>query len=215
MQYRVRDDTDTFELNPELSTIEEFRKLSDRQMKLVIFYADLKSPLRGLPDRPRREQCWKVVKGPMEGTRPDRNGRQWSEGKVESVELGIKRYKELQWDEDRDTLETLKAQIDEIKGFLKSDKTVPLVSKGKVVLDAEGEEIRLNDPKVLKLASELGQKLPDLVEAKKKLEDLLQIKDPPVEMMTGTSADLPPESLDGTSELSTIDQVMAKQQKNG
>lgn len=197
MQYRVRDDTDTFELNPELSTIEEFRKLSDRQMKLVIFYADLKSPLRGLPDRPRREQCWKIVKGPMEGTRLDKNGRSWADGKVESVETAIAKYKELQWDEDRDTLETLKAQIDEIKGFLKSDK-----------------KAAKNYSKELETASKLGEKLAGLVKAKKELEDLLQIKDPPIEITTYTAADLP-EAVDGSSELSTIDQVMAKQQKNG
>ena len=216
MLYKIRDGVSVFDDNPELFAIPEFSALynrtnlpvedRDRRMRFVMLVADRRSPLRTLPDRQRREKAALICGWTMEGTRLDRNAREIVYGKVEPIELAIAKYKELQFDEHQDTLDTVNAQIHEIKEYLKSNKKIPLTKKnGEIVVDKKGKEVWTTDPRILKIATELGTKLPELVEAKQKLEALLQItSENKVEISTYTSSDLvdAPES----ENLSLIDQ---------
>jgi hypothetical protein len=202
MLYKVRNDHDVFEDNPELHAIPEFSKLSDRQMKLVILYSDLGSPLSTLSDKDRREQCWKVVGGPFEANRPDRNGRNFISKEVKSVEDAIIRYRELQYDEDRDTLDTTIALIQTNKNYIKS-------------INEEKDQTKKDYGKDLERANKLAKELPELLETRNKIRDLLGVRQTkPVEIETGTVADISQELLEGDEPLSTLDMVMMSKKKS-
>ncbi len=207
MQYVWAEGQDIFEKYPELKVVSEYSKLTDRQMKLVCLVADIKSPIKTLPDKQRRERACYTLNFPTEGNRLDKNGRNIVSGQVESIEKAIEVYKKNQYDSDRDTLDSLKQQIQEIKDYLKSDKSQPLIFKGKVVVDNKGKEKTFTDPKNLKLAAELGERLPGLVEAYKKVESILNVKEEKLQIPTFTSNDLPVVE-EGDEPLSTLDQFM-------
>jgi hypothetical protein len=213
MLYKIRQDQSVKELNPELDSIPEFADLTDRQMVYVIFVADRRSPLKTLPDKAKKEKATQLAGWGMEGTRPDKNARTVISGGVPAIEKAILKYRELQWDENQDTLDTINAQIQEIKDYMKSDKSIPLVVKDKVVLDSAGKEIRMTNPKNLEIAAKLGEKLPSLIEAKQKLESILQIsQDQKPEITTYSSLDLP--EVEGEENVSTIDLFWQNQSKN-
>lgn len=199
MLYKIIHDKDSFELNPELHAIAQFSRLTDKQFKVVAFVADQRSPLRTLPDKQRREKACMIAGYGREGNRPDRNARAIIAGEVESIETAIVKYREYQHDEHQDTLDTINAQINEIKEYLKSDK--------KTAKDYG---------KALEQATKLGTKLPELIEAKQKLEGILRISsDQKPEITTFSSLDLPEESLDQQStELNPIELFHLQNRKN-
>jgi hypothetical protein len=202
MLYKIVHDKEVFDLNPELLAIEGFARLTDRQFRYVALYADRLSPLKTLPDKERRERAAKIAGYKLEpdGKRLAKDGREVISGKVESIEKAIALYRELQFDENQDTLDTVNAQIQEIKNYLKSDKSTAK-----------------DHGKALEIAAKLSERLPGLVETKQKLETLLQITTVyKPEVITGTSMDLENEegSID-SEELSTIDQYhLSKRNKH-
>jgi hypothetical protein len=200
MLYKIIHDKDTFELNPEIKAIAEFADLTDRQFRFVALVADRRTPLRSLPDKQRREKATMICGYGMEGNRPDKNARTLIAGQLEKVEKAILKYRELQWDEHQDTLDTVNAQIDEIKEYLKSDK-----------------KNTRDYGKALEQATKLGSKLPELVEAKQKLESLLNITvEQKPEITTYSSLDLPEEAIqDGAEELPAIEMYHKTQKKEG
>lgn len=199
MLYKIRQDTQIFEDNPEILSIPEFAKLTDRQMKFVALVADRRSPLRTLTDKQRREKVAQIVGYPLEGKRLDKNGREAVNGNVPNIETAIERYREYQRDENAETLEVVNKQIDEIREYLQSDK-----SQAK------------DYGKALEQAAKLGERLPGLVEARQKLEALLQISsEQKVEITTYTSADVPEEYFqEGGQDLPAIEAYHMTQQKN-
>jgi hypothetical protein len=198
MLYKIKDGVDCFELNPELLAVPEFAKLTERQFRVVALVADRRSPLRTLPDKARREKACLIAGYGMEGARPDKNARTIIAAGVPSIETAIATYKSYQFDENQETLDTINAQIHEIKEYLKSDKS-------------EAKDFG----KALEQAAKLGERLPGLVEAKQKLEALLQIStEQKPEIMTGTSADVPDEYFqEGSAELPAIEVYMQARQK--
>ena len=190
MLYKIVDQKDCFELNPELLAIPEFGKLTDKQFRVVSLVADRRSPLRTLPDKQRREKACMVAGYGREGTRPDKNARMIIAGQVESIEKAIAVYREYQYDENQATLDTVNAQIHEIKTYLQSDKS-------------ESKDYG----KALEQAAKLGERLPGLVEAKQKLETLLQVSsEQKPEIITYSSADVPEEYFEeGGQDLPTIE----------
>lgn len=195
MLYRVRDGFDVFTDNPELLAIAEFRKLTDRQFRFVALVADRRSPLRTLPDREKRDKAARIAGYKLEvsGRRLEKDGRDVVLGKITSLEKGIEKYKEFQYDENQDTLDTIIAQIQEIKKYLKSDKS-------------HAKDYGL----ALEKAAKLGERLPALVESRKKLEEILKIsEDHKPEVLTYSSLDLE-DTLDPNVNLSIIDRFMAQ-----
>lgn len=203
MIYIWKENENIFDKYPQLFTIEEFAKLSDRKMKVVCLVCDLDSPISTLPLKERIERALTIMQWPTEGTRVDKNGRNIINGHDDQFEKACEAYKKNQWDEDQDTLNTINAQIQEIKDYLKSDKSVPHTYKGKVVLDSKGKETRVVDPKTLKTASELGEKLPGLVEASKKLQEILKVRKAKLEISTFTANDI--EDKSDNEPMSTLD----------
>jgi hypothetical protein len=115
-----------FRENPGAEAISEFLALSPKQMFAVCLIADrdYDSPLRTLSDKERRTKAVKIAGYPMEtdGKRPDKNARNIIEGKVESMEIAIAKYIEIQYDEDAAVLAAMNNQIREAIDIMNLDK---------------------------------------------------------------------------------------------
>lgn len=214
-----------FDLNPGAEAIEEFNRCTSRQMFFVCLVADRDpdSPLRTQPELKRRTMAASIAGWPLEdGKRLDKNGRNLVAGKVESVEVAIAKYKELQYDENEDMLMAVDAQIQEAIYLMKSNKeemcTVVTKRTHKV---KEGEssvtETTSLDGKMLvqmiKDSMKLGAGLAELKETREKLVAMLPKTNNVLnDLTTFTSNDFTPEELSNT-EQSTIDTFMAKKRE--
>ena len=216
--YKLRQGADVFELNDGLMAVEEFAKLESRQMFFVCLCADPSrdNPVGTLSGRERREQAARIAGYKMEadGRRLDKNGRLAVTGQIKSIETAIERFKELHYNERQRSIEALKKQISEIRDFLEADKKIPLIHKGKIVVDASGEEVSITDQKALKLAVELGQQLPELEEALDKLVAANKTDDTKFEGTTYTAIDLDPTEHDGGEDIPAIELFHMNQQRN-
>lgn len=159
MLFKLISSKDVFELNPQLKAIPEFERLTDRQMKYVILATDYKSPYRKLSPEERRLQAvisagYKFEKN---DNRLDMNGRNVVDGKVGSIVAAVAQYNKMQKDEDYETLLSLSNLISQIRQFNnKPDK----------------------DKDELKAAVDMNvKKLDLLMETKKKLEEILDMRE--------------------------------------
>jgi hypothetical protein len=212
MLYKIRQAFDIFEDNPGLRAVEAYNKLTDRQMKVVLLVCDPSkdNPIKTLSGKERRERACVLAGYPLEdGKRLAKNARDIVDGKVASIETAIEVFKKNHYNEREKNKEALRKQIAEIRDFLESDKKLPILGKNGPVLDSEGNMLTVVDQKGLKLAAELGERLPNLEEALEKLE-ALDPQDTKFEGTTFTSQDFSPEILESEENLSTID--MAHQQ---
>lgn len=181
MLFKVEHGKDIFELNPELKAVAEFAHLTSRQMSYVALYADYGSPYRKLSTEEKKFQAaleagYKLEKGT---TRLDTNGRSLVAGKVAVIEVGIRKYLDLQKDEDHDAWVSLKVVISQITELnLKKDKTVQELEK----------------------AIKFTKELPSLMETKRKLEEILNIRSEDVSVISSIDDDTVREE-----ELSTLD----------
>jgi hypothetical protein len=149
---------------------------------------------------------------PMEGKRLDKNGRNFVDGKVKSIEVAIAKYKEIQFDKDKETLAGIDRQIHEIMEIVKEDK---IKAATKVTVSKDGNRTEFVDQelryKLVDAATKMAKTLPDLYKSKKEMIDLVGQKENPPELPTFTSSDIV-ESEEETSDqsLSTVDQYMIK-----
>ena len=160
MLFKVEHGKSPFELNPELKAIEKFAELTDRQMVYVILSSDYKTPFRKREIEEQKylaalEAGYKLEK---DGKRLDMNGRNVVAGKDGRVEAARTYYRnELDKDEDYATLLSLSTLISQIREFNnKPDKS----------------------PNDLTIAVNLNVgRLDKLMETKKKLEDILDMRE--------------------------------------
>lgn len=158
MLFKVSSKTDIFKLNPELSSIPEFEKLTPRQMTYVVLATDYKSPFRKLTAEDRRTKAALTAgyKYEKDGKSLDMNARNLINGKTGSVEAAIKKYKSLQKDEDYETLLSVSNLIKQVRDLNNRDNMS--------VTELE---------KAVKLSLSLDK----LVETKKKIEELLDMRE--------------------------------------
>lgn len=157
MIFKVKAGKDIFELNPELLAIEQFERLTPKQMTYVALSTDYKSPFRKLPTSERKLQAALTAgyKMDKDHKRGDTNTRNLCDGKVGSVEAAIEKYKTLQVNDDYEALLSISQLIRDItEANLKPNKN-------------------LNDTVQ---AVALTTKLITLMESKKKLEAILDIE---------------------------------------
>ncbi len=208
MLFKVHYAKDFHELNPEASAIEEFARLTSRQMMAVALIADYQSPFRTLPEKQRRYEAAKAAGYPLEkeGKRLDSNGRSVVDRRTPNVEVAIAKYREIQYNEQQAMLEALDAQIQEAMDIMKMDKNEVLkkrYTKGETVTEEYYTPIEL-----AKTAMMLGKGLPELRKAKMDILALEQ-KDAEVVLDTPTSDNVTEALNDSDIPLSTIDLVMA------
>lgn len=160
MLFKLHASKDTFELNPDLKAIPEFSSLTDRQMRYVILSTDYKSPFRKLSPEDRKYQAavtagYKFEKGSTKLL--DINARNVVAGKVGTIIAAINKYNAIQKDEDYETLQSVNMLISQIREFNNNpDKTI---------LELE------------KCVNLVTGKLDKLIETKKKIEAILELRD--------------------------------------
>lgn len=210
MIYKLGTNLNPFEANPELTLIPEFKTLKPREMMFVCLVCDPKSPLRTLHGRARRDKAAQLAGYPMEGTRLDKNGRNVVTGKIADVEKAIEVFKEIHYDERQHSRDALKKQIVEIRDFLTEDKKIPVTYQDKITKDSKGEEVWVTDQKALKLASELGRQLPDLLDALERIESTMKVEES-FQGNTYTVDDLDTsEDEDGREDTPLIEQIVMR-----
>lgn len=212
MLFKVHYAKDFHELNPEASAVEEFARLTSRQMMAVALIADYQSPFRTLPEKHRRYESAKAAGYPMEkeGKRLDSNGRSLVDRRTPNVEVAIGKYREIQYNEQQAMLEALDAQIQEAMDIMKMDKSEVLkkrYKKGDLVTEEFYTPIEL-----AKTAMMLGKGLPELKKAKMDIL-ALEHKDIEVVLDTPTSDELTEALSDSDISLSTIDLIMSEKIK--
>lgn len=217
MLYKINPSQDIFELNPGLMAVPTYSILTSKQMTYVCLLCDPSrdNPIRTLSGKSRKERACVLAGYPLEsdGKRLAKNAREIVEGKIASIEAAIEEFEKNHYNEQIRNREALRKQITEIREFLEGDKRIPMVDRGKIILNSKGEEMFITDQKALKLASELAVKLPELEAAL----ELLEAKDPApkFEGISYSSADVDPEYFeDGGSDLPAIEAFHMAQARN-
>lgn len=213
-------DLDFFELNPGARAIEEFNRCTSRQMFTVSLIADrdYDSPLRTLDESSRRKEAVRIAGYGMEGSRPDKNARDIINGKTKSVEEAITKYREIQYDLDRDMHDAVDRQIQDTLDLMKMDKKEACKVK-RTKTDQRGNtttEEYIDMEKVAKLikeANSLGVKLPELREAKIKLYEIIRVSSPIQDVTTFTAQDIAMSDDYDDEDMSTLDKFMAHKEK--
>ena len=121
MLYKIEHDKSIIDTNPELKSIKEFDNCTDRQLKWVFLTYDYKTPYKGMKFEERKLKVamdvgYKYEKGER---RLDKNARNLLNGNTGTVQAAIKQFMEMQWDEDRETLNAYDQQLEELRSFLK------------------------------------------------------------------------------------------------
>jgi len=153
-------DKPIFEDNPEFKAIPEFERLTERQMRYVMYVDWHGSPLR-LMDKEERKLKAALLAGyklEKDGKRGDANTRALIEGKVMNVEAARKVMAEIQYSIEHALKEALDTQISQIiELFNKPEKTLTELDK----------------------ATSMMTKLPQILETKKKIMEILNFRDVP------------------------------------
>lgn len=200
---------DFFELNPGAKAIPEFAERTSQQMWFVCLVADHDhdSPLRTLPEDRRRYHAALTAGYQMEATRPDKNTRNLLAGKVATVEKAIAKHREIQYDEDKESLEAITRQIQEARALMAMDKIAAVTYK-----DEEGND-HTDTAAAIKLAADaakLGTNLDKLLAAKDNILARIKQREPTTQVPTLISAGLQ----DDGSNRSTLDRIMAAKRTN-
>ena len=100
--------------NNDIDAIPEFRLLTDKQLRYVILLTDYDTPLRQLPYKERQEEAAELAGFARENAKKmGKQAREMMNGKVYPVEKAIAKYKSLQRDLDRETLQAFDDQLEE------------------------------------------------------------------------------------------------------
>lgn len=192
MLFKLKQGEDIKETNNGIDAIPEFERLTSKQMFVVALVADYDSPLRKMPEKQRRERSCLLAGYPLEdGKRLDKNGRDIVLGKIKNIEEGIAKYRELQYDEEKDMI-------------VAYDN---LIKKALEVMNSEKQED-------LDQGIKASKQLPDIREARKLIQEKIVTRDYKPEIETFTSNDLEDDDLEDEN-LSLVDRVMQKQKKDG
>lgn len=181
MLYQIQKNKPVNESAPGLLLIPEFETLfydarvGDKWMRFVMLVADYDSPLKQHQEKKRRQLAILSAGGKIEEIKHntlDVKSRAIVDGKNDKIEAAIKKYREIQYNEDKETLIVINTQIESIKTVVATP-----------TLDVDE----------LKKRNALLAGLPDLVETKKQIARMANMEDMVFE--TAESVDSKPMSL--------------------
>lgn len=135
--------------NPGWEAIPEFCDLSDKQARTLILVFDYRSPFRQRPQKDRWKLAFLAAGYEPENTKDkvfNMRCREMMDGKHTKFNEAIKKYLEMQYDDDFENLQAIQTQIENIKAMVNKSWT---------------------DPDDLKKINGLLLSLPDLREAQK------------------------------------------------
>lgn len=174
---------DVFKENPELKLIDGFKECKDKELKYVFLCYDYSGPFRKLPKTERQQKAmlaagyeWETH-GKYAGVDFKADGRKIKTGSNDRVEVAKKVFLDLQFDEDRDLLDSYDAQLEEFKEFLRrKDK---------------------ND-KELDKSLKIMEKYPKLLAQRKEILEVLELR--------GVASEIDDEQEDSGKPISTLDE---------
>lgn len=170
---------DIREDNDNIDAVPEFEVCTSRELKYIFLTHDYDTPLNQLPFEQRKERAAEMAGYHVEGggSRLDKTGRNLLNGKYPHVEVAAKRFKQIIRDLDKEVLESYDTQLEQF------------IEKA-----AEPK----NDNKDWDLAIKINKELPKLLEQRKALLDLLNLRGDFKETLVDSET---------KEELSTLDQV--------
>lgn len=162
-----------FQDNPEAKAIGVFKSIGETPMKFICLVYGHKTPLKNLAVGERKIEALKECGfPPTPKGRPLKIVTDLMENRTNEVIDAIKRFNQLQYDEDRDTYEAYCEQIQDFKNFLrKPDKDEKELAKALQIMKILDELI---DKKKV-IAEKLN--LNDEIEVLKEEEDAYDLSD--------------------------------------
>lgn len=109
--------------NPSLKMIPEFAALNEKQMRTLIWYVDYQSPFRNKPKDDRFRLA--ALQGGYKIDNAKRvvlevRARELFAGDVDKWNTALNKYMEMQHDEDREMIEMVESQIENIRSVIKT-----------------------------------------------------------------------------------------------
>lgn len=171
---------DIREDNSNIDAIPEFEVCTSRELKYVFLVYDYDTPLYQLGMEERKMRAAEMAGYHVEGggKRLDKTGRNLLNGKYPHVEAAVKRFKQIRRDLDREVLESYDTQLEQFIQKAAEPKT---------------------DNRDWDLALKINKELPKLLEQRRALLDLLNLRGEFKEEEENTAED--------KLQLSTLDQV--------
>lgn len=125
-------------LTGKLLEIEEFKHLTDTMFRCLVLYADYRSPFRQKPSKERFRLAAIEAGCSVDShhhNQLEKRVREWIDGKNKYWNAALKRYMEMQHDEDRVALAAIDAQIANVYKMLEkeTDDIAELEKRGKVL----------------------------------------------------------------------------------
>lgn len=158
MLFLLEKDKPVLESNPQFKVFEEFEACSDRELRYICLTYDYDTPLRSLPLSERKEYALDMAGFKREqGGRPDKNARNTINGGVPKVNSAIQRYNSLQYDQEKELLNALTIQINQVIDLMKKER---------------------KDDSEWDLIKKLRPDLPKMIAEKKELEVIIGYREP-------------------------------------
>jgi hypothetical protein len=180
MLYKVTNSS-LFKDNPELSTIKEFASIPDKILKWVFLVYDYEGPYRKLPLKERREFAAKKHLFTESGrTKMDKYVKEMLETGIPEVNHAIATFKEIQYDEDRETLNALDEAIRDLRSVLRRPAENFKDAKAKADLAPKMRmmaEERKKLAEIFEFRDELQDDEDDLTRSASLLDDYLETED--------------------------------------
>ncbi len=124
-----------FEDNPEARVVPEFDQVGGVVMKFICLIYGYRSPIKQMPVEPRRKKAISLCGIERTPTgRPSKLEKDLLELRDPKIKAAISVFKEIQFDEDVDTIEAYDEQIAEFRDFLrkKNKDKMELEKAGKI-----------------------------------------------------------------------------------
>jgi len=143
MVFKVTKKGDFFDDNPQAELVEEFEKVSSKDMKYICLVYDYDSMLCNMPVYERKLRALDLLKyeKTKEGNWPKIVEDLMNGGKQKYIDA-IMKYRELMSDDDKETLAAYKAQLKECQNFLHRSNKKPSEMTQAVRMRPEMEKLR-------------------------------------------------------------------------
>lgn len=122
MLFLLERDKPVLESNPQFKVFEDFEGCSDRELRYIALVYDYDTPLRSLPLNERKEYAADMSGFKREaGGRLDKNARNTIGGGLPKVQKAIVKYNSLQYDQEKELLNALSVQINQVIDLMKKE----------------------------------------------------------------------------------------------
>ena len=142
-----------FEDNPEAKVFPEFQNLTDEQMKYIALMYSYRSPIKNMEFEKKQKEAIRLAKFvPTPTGRPSKWESDVVEVRADYIKIAMAKFKELQFDEDKEDFDAYCEQLEDFRLFLR------IKNKKGTDID-KALKIMKEMPYLTSLKSELAEKL--------------------------------------------------------